>query len=104
MTEAVRLSSLAGTDVNVAFFRSGGLAPSLSSSIAQLVKYWVQDKKAGKITGLSLRMYMSAYKGLLTGDSFILPESDWGAVSISMSLLVGRPLGACVSRYVGMSD
>jgi pyrophosphate--fructose-6-phosphate 1-phosphotransferase len=84
--------ALTGTDVTVAMMTSGGLAPCLSASIAQLVKSWVAAKNAGQITGLTFRMYKSGYKGMLTGDSFILPESDWDKCE-SLLYLGGSPIG-----------
>jgi pyrophosphate--fructose-6-phosphate 1-phosphotransferase len=71
---------------------SGGLAPCLSSSIAQLVKYWVAAKRANKISGLTFRMYKAGYKGILIAESFILPEDQWDACD-SLNYLGGSPIG-----------
>lgn len=84
--------SLAGKNVNVAMMTSGGLAPCLSSSIAHLMMAWIQAKKDGKIAGLTFRMYKAGYKGLLIGDSFLVPESEWGAVA-QLNELGGSPIG-----------
>jgi hypothetical protein len=84
--------SLAGKHVNVAMLTSGGLAPCLSSSIAQLVKYWVAAFRAGKISGLSFRMYEAGYKGVLLGKSFVLPEEHWDTCD-SLNYLGGSPIG-----------
>lgn len=84
--------SLAGKHVNVAMMTSGGLAPCLSSSIAQLVRYWVQAYQAGDISGLSFRFYRGGYKGVLVGESFVLPESEWAAVE-SLNHVGGSPIG-----------
>ena len=92
MTDASHLSSLAGKNVNVAFMTSGGLAPCLSASIAQLVHYWVAAYRAGEITGLELRFYNAGYRGILVGDSFVLPESDWDACA-ALNHLGGSPIG-----------
>lgn len=83
---------LTGTDVTVAMMTSGGLAPCLSASISLLVKYWVKALREGKITGLTFRFYKSGYKGLLTGDSFVLPESEWDKCE-SLLYLGGSPIG-----------
>lgn len=81
-----------GTNVHVAFLTAGGLAPCLSSSIAQLIEHWMAALQEGKITGLTLRMYLSGYKGLLTGDSIILPESEWAATK-HLNDFGGSPIG-----------
>jgi 6-phosphofructokinase len=69
-------AAVAGEHVNVGFMTSGGLAPCLSSSIAQLAKYWIEALEEGKISGLTLRMYVDGYAGILTGNSFVVPESS----------------------------
>ena len=88
----VQGTPLKGQSVNVAMMTSGGLAPCLSASIAQLVNYWVNALKAGEITGLTFRMYKSGYKGLLTGDSFVLSEADWDKCA-ALNKLGGSPIG-----------
>lgn len=85
--------SLAGKHVNVAMLTAGGLAPCLSSSIALLLKYWVEAKKDNQISGLTFRMYRGGYKGLLTGDSFVVPESEWDACATVLNDLGGSPIG-----------
>jgi diphosphate-dependent phosphofructokinase len=84
--------SLAGKHVNVAMMTAGGLAPCLSSSIAQLIHHWVAAYRAGEISGLTLRFYNAGYRGLLVGDSFVLPESDWDACD-ALNFLGGSPIG-----------
>lgn len=84
--------SLAGKAVNVAMMTSGGLAPCLSSSIAQLVEYWVKAYREGKISGLTFRFYLGGYKGLLVGESVILPESEWDSIQ-SLNEVGGSPIG-----------
>ena len=84
--------SLEGKDVNVAMMTSGGLAPCLSSSISQLAHYWIEAKNAGKISGLTFRMYIDGYKGVLTGDSFIVPEEDWPSME-KLNFIGGSPIG-----------
>mmetsp|Transcript_24378 Transcript_24378/g.36998 ORF Transcript_24378/g.36998 Transcript_24378/m.36998 type:complete len:415 (-) Transcript_24378:99-1343(-) len=84
--------SLEGKDVTVAMMTSGGLAPCLSSSVSQLAKYWIEAYRAGKITGLTFRMYIDGYKGVLTGDSFIVPESDWEGMA-KLNFIGGSPIG-----------
>ena len=85
-------TSIAGTHVNVGMMTSGGLAPCLSSSIAQLAKYWIEAFKDGKISGLTLRMYVDGYAGVLTGNSFVVPESEWGNLE-KLNFLGGSPIG-----------
>jgi pyrophosphate--fructose-6-phosphate 1-phosphotransferase len=71
---------------------SGGLAPCLSASVAQLCKYWIKALHDGKIHGLTLRMYVDGYAGLLTGDSFLVPEEEWDNIDI-LNHLGGSPIG-----------
>ena len=92
MTDVSKMASLAGKQVNVAMMTAGGLAPCLSASIAQLVKYWVEAKKEGKIAGLEIRFYNGGYKGVLTGDSFVLPESEWDTCD-ALNYFGGSPIG-----------
>mmetsp|Transcript_1680 Transcript_1680/g.2416 ORF Transcript_1680/g.2416 Transcript_1680/m.2416 type:complete len:418 (-) Transcript_1680:166-1419(-) len=92
-----------GQNVNVAMMTSGGLAPCLSSSIAQLVEYWVKAYRAGEITGLSFRFYISGYKGLMTGDSFILDEADWDKCK-SLNKLGGSPIGNSRVKLTNAAD
>ena len=70
-------ASIAERHVNVGMMTSGGLAPCLSSSVAQLAKFWIEALKEKKIAGLTLRMYVDGYAGILTGHSFVVPESEW---------------------------
>lgn len=83
---------LTGTHVTVGMMTSGGLAPCLSASVALLTRYWVKAYREGKITGLTLRFYRSGYKGMLTGDSFVLDEADWDKCE-SLLYLGGSPIG-----------
>ena len=54
--------------------------------------YWVAALKAGKISGLQFRMYNGGYKGVLIGDSFVVPESEWPAAEHLIDL-GGSPIG-----------
>lgn len=85
-------ASIAGKHVNVGMMTSGGLAPCLSSSVAQLAKYWIQALEEGKIAGLTLRMYVDGYAGVLTGHSFVVPESEWKNME-KLNFLGGSPIG-----------
>jgi pyrophosphate--fructose-6-phosphate 1-phosphotransferase len=78
--------------INVGMMTSGGLAPCLSSAIAHLIHYWADAKNTGKIAGLTIRMYKDGYKGLLTGDSFLVPEEVWDQCS-ALHNLGGSPIG-----------
>lgn len=78
--------------INVGMMTSGGLAPCLSSAIAHLIHYWAEAKKTGKIAGLTIRMYRDGYKGMLTGDSFVVPEDIWDQCS-ALHDLGGSPIG-----------
>jgi pyrophosphate--fructose-6-phosphate 1-phosphotransferase len=93
MTDYCRsLSSIEGKHANVAMMTSGGLAPCLSASVAQLSKYWIQALRDGKIEGLTLRMYIDGYAGLLTGNSFVVPEAEWDNLE-RLNFLGGSPIG-----------
>jgi diphosphate-dependent phosphofructokinase len=86
--------SLRGKHVNVAMMTSGGLAPCLSSSIANLMKYWVQAYRSEEISGLSFRMYLGGYRGILTNDSIMVPETEWNEACIeALNGLGGSPIG-----------
>jgi len=77
---------------NVAMLTSGGLAPCLSSAVAHLIHFWSEALKNGKIAGLTIRMYRDGYKGLLTGDSFLVPQDIWGDCVVLQDL-GGSPIG-----------
>jgi len=99
----IQSTPLTGTAVNVAMMTSGGLAPCLSASIAQLVKYWVQALEDGKISDLSFRFYVSGYKGLLTGDSFVLDKADWPKCEALLKL-GGSPIGNSRVKLTNVED
>eukprot|EP00536_Pseudo-nitzschia_multiseries_P002435 jgi/Psemu1/301377/fgenesh1_kg.32_\ len=96
-------SSIEGKHVNVGMMTSGGLAPCLSSSIAQLSKYWIQALADGKISGLTLRMYVDGYSGVLTGHSFVVPESEWGNME-KLNFLGGSPIGNSRVKLTNLAD
>ena len=85
-------ASIAERHVNVGMMTSGGLAPCLSSSVAQLAKFWIEALKEKKIAGLTLRMYVDGYAGILTGHSFVVPESEWKDLE-KLNFLGGSPIG-----------
>jgi 6-phosphofructokinase len=89
---AMNDNQLTGTHVNVAMMTSGGLAPCLSSSISRLSHFWIKALKDGKIGSLTLRMYKDGYKGVLIGDSFIVPEGDWESME-ALDYIGGSPIG-----------
>lgn len=87
-----RQQTLTGRNVNIAFMTSGGLAPCLSSSLAQLVREWNAVLQSGQITGLTIRVYKAGYKGLLTGDSVVVPEAEW-ALFDKLNYMGGSAIG-----------
>lgn len=95
--------ALKGKHVNVAMMTSGGLAPCLSSSISQLAHYWVEALKAGEIAGLTLRMYRDGYKGVLIGDSFLVPESEWEGMD-ALNFIGGSPIGNSRVKLTNAAD
>ncbi|KAL7574174.1 hypothetical protein ACA910_014852 [Epithemia clementina (nom. ined.)] len=100
-----QLTPLKGSHVNVAMMTSGGLAPCLSASIAQLVKAWMAALRQGDITGLTFRFYFLGYKGLLTGDSFTLPIDDTLETKIeALNSLGGSPIGNSRVKLTNVQD
>jgi len=83
---------LKGKHVNVAMLTAGGLAPCLSSSICHLAKHWIKSYRAGEISGLTIRFYKDGYRGLLIGDSFVVPEAEWPTMD-ALDLIGGSPIG-----------
>lgn len=91
------------SSINVGMMTSGGLAPCLSSSIAHLIHFWSEAKKAGKISGLTIRLYKDGYKGMLIGDSFVLPEEMWDKAE-SLHELGGSPIGNSRVKLTNIKD
>jgi hypothetical protein len=85
-------SAVSGKHVNVGMMTSGGLAPCLSASIAMLSKYWIKALRDGEISGLTLRMYIDGYAGVLTGKSIVIPEEDWDKL-VQLVDHGGSPIG-----------
>lgn len=79
-------------EVKIGMMTSGGLAPCLSSSVAQLVKYWVEALRNNKVASVSFRMYTDGYKGVLIGDSFLIPEQVYDEID-ALNFLGGSPIG-----------
>ena len=90
---AAELTPLKGTFVNVAMMTSGGLAPCLSASIAQLVSAWIQALERGEITGVAFTFYLGGYKGLLTGTSVTITNEQAKAQIDTLNHLGGSPIG-----------
>jgi hypothetical protein len=57
------------------------------------MKYWVEARDGGKVEGITFRMYRGGYKGVLTGDSFVVPESEWKMCTEVLNGLGGSPIG-----------
>eukprot|EP00978_Attheya_sp_CCMP212_P012510 scaffold31201_cov52-Attheya_sp.AAC.5 len=93
----------AAQHVNVAMMTSGGLAPCLSSSIGHLVTYWMEALENGSISGLTIRMYTDGYKGVLTGDSFILPSESWKDCH-ALHDVGGSPIGNSRVKLTNIKD
>jgi len=89
--------------VNVALMTSGGLAPCLSSSVAHLIRFWSDALKAKKISGLSIRCYRDGYKGVLIGDSFVVPEEEYENIEVLHSL-GGSPIGNSRVKLTNVKD
>ncbi|GKY94799.1 hypothetical protein MPSEU_000445100 [Mayamaea pseudoterrestris] len=102
---AVSLSehNLSHKHVNVAFLTAGGLAPCLSASMAQLVQYWIKALENKQITGLSFRCYLGGYKGLLIGESVMLPEAEWAGID-ALNHVGGSPIGNSRVKLTNATD
>jgi hypothetical protein len=87
-----KVESLQGKSVNVGFLTSGGLAPCLSSSVASLIQEWTRRLDAGDIAGLTVRLYIGGYKGLLKGESVVMPAEELRTVE-SLHERGGSPIG-----------
>jgi pyrophosphate--fructose-6-phosphate 1-phosphotransferase len=94
---------MSSVNVNVGMLTSGGLAPCLSSAVAHLIHYWNEAKKAGKIGNVTIRMYRDGYKGLLTGDSFVVPENVWDDIG-ALHDLGGSPIGNSRVKLTNVKD
>lgn len=89
--------------MNVAMMTSGGLAPCLSSSVAYLVEYWAAAEKAGTVSGLTIRMYIDGYKGVLTGDSTILSPDIYDEC-VCLHDVGGSPIGNSRVKLTNVKD
>mmetsp|Transcript_6907 Transcript_6907/g.6542 ORF Transcript_6907/g.6542 Transcript_6907/m.6542 type:complete len:407 (-) Transcript_6907:168-1388(-) len=89
--------------VNVAMLTAGGLAPCLSSSVAHLISYWMAALKDGKISGLTVRMYVDGYKGLLTSDSFLVSDEILQNAN-DLHNLGGSPIGNSRVKLTNVKD
>jgi diphosphate-dependent phosphofructokinase len=77
----------------------------LSSSIAELMRYWMEAKNAGTVAGVTFRMYKSGYKGILIGESFCLSESEWDVALIdTLHSLGGSPIGNSRVKLTNTAD
>lgn len=94
---------MSGKTTNVAFMTSGGLAPCLASSIASLIKYWVEALEKGEISGVTFRCYIDGYKGVLTGDSFVVPEEVWKSCD-ALHGFGGSPIGNSRVKLTNVKD
>jgi len=89
--------------VNVAMLTAGGLAPCLSSSVAHLIQYWKAALAEGKISGLTVRMYIDGYKGLLTANSYVVADEVLENVA-DLHNLGGSPIGNSRVKLTNVKD
>jgi diphosphate-dependent phosphofructokinase len=85
-------------------FTNVGLAPCLSCSIAELLRYWTAALNDNQIAGLTFRMYLGGYKGILIGESFILPETEWSSCIDTLNSLGGSPIGNSRVKLTNVAD
>jgi len=98
-----KLKSSNMSSITVGMLTSGGLAPCLASSVAHLIHFWSEAKKAGKISDLSIRLYRDGYKGLLIGDSFEVSEDLWESCS-ALHDCGGSPIGNSRVKLTNVKD
>lgn len=91
------------SSITVGMLTSGGLAPCLASSVSHLIHFWNEAKKEGKISDLTIRLYIDGYKGLLTGDSFVVPEDVLDNVNV-LHDVGGSPLGNSRVKLTNIKD
>jgi len=60
--------------------------------------------KSGQISGLSFRMYLAGYKGVLTGVSIEVPESEWETTPKLLNTLGGSPIGNSRVKLTNTED
>lgn len=89
--------------MNVAMMTSGGLAPCLSSAVAYLVEFWSAALESGKISGLTLLMYFDGYKGVLTGDSAVVPPGEYAKCGC-LHDVGGSPIGNSRIKLTNIKD
>jgi len=58
---------------------------------------------AGKISGLTIRCYIDGYKGILIGDSFVVPHEEFKNVEVLHSL-GGSPIGNSRVKLTNVKD
>ncbi|GMH53315.1 hypothetical protein TrRE_jg2992 [Triparma retinervis] len=85
--------------LNVGFMTSGGLAPCLSSSIASLLSSYLSLS-----TPFTARLYISGYKGILTGDSILLKNKDIPGLVESFHKMGGSPIGSSRVKLTNVED
>ena len=68
------------------------------------MEHWVAALKAGTISGLSFRMYLAGYKGVLTGDSVMVPEAEWETTPRLLNTLGGSPIGNSRVKLTNTED
>lgn len=68
------------------------------------MRYWVEALRAGQISGLAFRMYVGGYKGVLTGDSFLVPEAQWESCIDTLNSLGGSPIGNSRVKLTNAAD
>lgn len=68
------------------------------------MEHWVAALKSGEISGLSFRMYLGGYKGILLGESVMVPESEWETLPTLLNTLGGSPIGNSRVKLTNTED
>ena len=95
--------------MKIAFLTAGGIAPCLASSIGALIEKYNELDPEAEMIG-----YLNGYRGLLTGDHILFPDSvktnfpilyDYGGSPIGNSRVKLTNVEDCVKRgYVSQGD
>ena len=68
------------------------------------MKYWDQAVTDGTIAGVTFRMYLAGYKGVLLGESTIVPSADIQAIIPTLNALGGSPIGNSRVKLTNVDD
>lgn len=68
------------------------------------MQYWDKSVQDGTITGVTFRLYLAGYKGLLLGESIVVPSTDIQALIPTLNALGGSPIGNSRVKLTNIED